>query len=282
MESTGSAGKIQVSEATARLIEEAGKKAWLEPRTCKVQAKGLGTLQTFWLQIEAGSSGRRLLPTTTASTSESSLPLNVTDHIKNVDSKTKRLVEWNVTSLERLLRQIIVRRMARNGDRKNRRTSSAPKKLAFGKSGSAVIDEVKEVIYLPELETDIVMKAEKINPQTIELLPEVLPQLTEYVTRIARLYHDNPFHNFQHASHVSMSVTKLLSRIVNPKLVELQSHGDNLASDVHDHTYGITSDPLTQFACVFSALIHDVGKYDKLATVDMVCCYKIVAKNSSS
>ena len=25
----------------------------------------------------------------------------------------------------------------------------------------------------------------------------------------------------------------------------------------HDHTYGITSDPLTQFACVFSALIHD-------------------------
>merc|ERR1712154_375756 len=27
---------------------------------------------------------------------------------------------------------------------------------------------------------------------------------------------------------------------------------------VHEHTYGITSDPLTQFACVFSALIHDV------------------------
>ena len=25
----------------------------------------------------------------------------------------------------------------------------------------------------------------------------------------------------------------------------------------HDHTFGITSDPLTQFACVFSALIHD-------------------------
>ena len=28
-------------------------------------------------------------------------------------------------------------------------------------------------------------------------------------------------------------------------------------STLHDHTYGITSDPLTQFACVFSALIHD-------------------------
>jgi 3'5'-cyclic nucleotide phosphodiesterase len=27
---------------------------------------------------------------------------------------------------------------------------------------------------------------------------------------------------------------------------------------LHDHTYGITSDPLTQFSCVLSALIHDV------------------------
>merc|ERR1711933_183637 len=29
------------------------------------------------------------------------------------------------------------------------------------------------------------------------------------------------------------------------------------AHQLHDHTYGITSDPLTQFACVFSSLIHD-------------------------
>lgn len=26
---------------------------------------------------------------------------------------------------------------------------------------------------------------------------------------------------------------------------------------LHRHTYGISSDPLTQFACIFSALIHD-------------------------
>jgi len=31
-----------------------------------------------------------------------------------------------------------------------------------------------------------------------------------------------------------------------------------IQSALHDHTYGITSDPLTQFAVVFSALIHDV------------------------
>ena len=28
-------------------------------------------------------------------------------------------------------------------------------------------------------------------------------------------------------------------------------------TQLHDHTYGITSDPLTQFSCVLSALIHD-------------------------
>lgn len=33
---------------------------------------------------------------------------------------------------------------------------------------------------------------------------------------------------------------------------------NNLASKIHDYTYGITSDPLTHFACLFSALIHDV------------------------
>jgi hypothetical protein len=55
-----------------------------------------------------------------------------------------------------------------------------------------------------------------------------------------------------------MSVTKLLSRIKAPhESVEFNSR-DFTAADV-DLTCGIASDPLTQFACVFSALIHDVG-----------------------
>ena len=66
---------------------------------------------------------------------------------------------------------------------------------------------------------------------------------------VADLYHNNPFHNFEHASHVTMSVVKLMSRIVASSAV---------TSGEDDHTYGITIDPLTQLACVFSALIHDV------------------------
>jgi len=78
-----------------------------------------------------------------------------------------------------------------------------------------------------------------------------LPDLTLFFLAFQAIYNDNPFHNFEHASHVTMSVVKLLSRIVAPSDVEVDG------KSLHDHTYGITSDPLTQFACVFSALIHD-------------------------
>jgi hypothetical protein len=76
---------------------------------------------------------------------------------------------------------------------------------------------------------------------------------SRYVTAIASMYRNNPFHNFEHASHVTMSVTKLLSRIVAPDSLDA-----NVGTTMHDYAYGITSCSLTQFACVFAALIHDV------------------------
>mmetsp|Transcript_15174 Transcript_15174/g.37208 ORF Transcript_15174/g.37208 Transcript_15174/m.37208 type:complete len:298 (-) Transcript_15174:63-956(-) len=74
------------------------------------------------------------------------------------------------------------------------------------------------------------------------------------------MYQDNSFHNFEHASHVTASVKKLLKRIV--KVDEgngLKTPSENVdLVDLAGHSYGITSDPLTQFAVVFSAVIHDV------------------------
>jgi len=72
----------------------------------------------------------------------------------------------------------------------------------------------------------------------------VKDQLREYCRKIASMYKsENPFHNFEHASHVTQSSSKLLSRIVSIR---------------DSDTFGITADPLTHFAVIFSSMIHDV------------------------
>jgi len=78
--------------------------------------------------------------------------------------------------------------------------------------------------------------------KNVDLSEKVTRQLHQFVTTIACLHGNNHFHNFDHASHVTMSVHKLLQRIIK----------------CGDDSYGIASDPLIHFAAVFSALIHDV------------------------
>jgi class 3 adenylate cyclase len=56
IESTGERGKIHLSQDTADLIIAAGKGNWVKPREIKVNAKGEGKLQTYWLEITSGKS----------------------------------------------------------------------------------------------------------------------------------------------------------------------------------------------------------------------------------
>ena len=254
MESTGIAGKIQISQDTARLLEKAGKAAWLQPRAELVHAKGKGNMETYWL-IRHGSDDR----TDSGSSTEYRVLEDELGNSQRVDGasrngsmvktlsigKHNRLVKWNHDVLLRLIRQIVARRKLLSSISYD--TESSP----MGKeTKSAAILEVEEIIRLPEsriLANDLMECA-----NDIKLDIEVQDQLHDLVSTIAALYHANPFHNFEHASHVTMSVTKLLSRIVAPSDLDESS-----LESLHDHTYGITSDPLTQFACVFSALIHD-------------------------
>lgn len=56
-----------------------------------------------------------------------------------------------------------------------------------------------------------------------------------------------------------MSVCKLLNRVVTPESIDyekLEVHKQG-EQELHKYTYGITSDPICQFACALSALIHD-------------------------
>jgi len=240
MESTGKVNKIQVSQATADLLKKAKKSHWLHARDEMVEAKGKGLLITYWVEPKMGIANSTC---TTSDMTKSQLSLHQDDlqFVPRVNSQTERLINWNIDVLERLLKKIVARRIAL------KRKATSVKWHKPTEHGMIVLDEVQEVIKLPEYNS----KYTDISADSIVLEPKVRFQLREFVTTIALTYNDNLFHNFAHASHVGMSVAKLLSRIVAPD-VDLEGH-----EQLHDHTYGITSDPLTQFSCVFSALIHD-------------------------
>lgn len=127
-----------------------------------------------------------------------------------------------------------------------------------------VVEEITEIIQMPEFNEQTAI--EEIDPALIDIGAKVRSQLRNYVGQIAALYHDNAFHNFEHACHVVMSACKLLKRIIAPDDVDYRADETGktlksraaLSKEIHDTTYGISSDPLMQFAVVFSALIHDV------------------------
>jgi len=282
IESTGQRNRIHLSHDTAELLIAAGKDHWVEARENKVEIKSRGeVLQTYWLALSLQSAAstnsrssdnsRRSRPETAlterehcdrghSGNEEVMIAQTRDDEIqRDFNEKMDRLVTWNIAVLSRLLSFIVARRRASESHQYARRDSGIPlNENIKKKEGETVLDEVKEIIRLPNFDKRAVRL--QVDPETIDLGEEVINQLRDYVTIIATMYNDNPFHNFEHASHVTMSVVKLLSRIVAPER-EMGESDDPLRRAIHDHTYGITSDPLTQFACVFSALIHDVDHF---------------------
>ena len=185
MESTGAKHKIQISQETAALLMEAGRGSWCIPREDKIVAKGKGELETYWLKVVSGSRASKESRSSDSVTVESEEPNT------QLDSKTQRLVDWNVMHLSNLLKKILAWRQA------TAKRSSQPNK-ANTYEDSMVLDEVKEIITLPGFD----VKSIEYMPDesSIELDPEVVAQLRDLVAKIAKGYHDNPFHCFEHAS----------------------------------------------------------------------------------
>ena len=251
MESTGIPNRIHISQETADLITKAGKSNWVAPRADKVVVKGKGEMETFWLVFKDSNSRSE---TGSMASIESSVNGGLSQEDLNVTSdKEERLIKWMVDVLAKPLKQIKAKRTMMGLDG----TKIVLPKLRRA-SDKTVLDEVKEIVRMPHF--DGTTTAPMVGQEEIVSLdPEVEQQLTEYVACVAKTYRNNPFHNFEHASHVTMSVIKLMSRIVAPDLEDQKKmcRAGEVASRLHDHTYGITSDPLTHFACAFSALIHD-------------------------
>jgi hypothetical protein len=122
-----------------------------------------------------------------------------------------------------------------------------------------VVEEVAEAIEMPRFDPKQARQIAERDRCAVQLDSAVTSQLREYVMRISSMYRDLDYHDFQRASHVTMSAAKLLGRLVKRS----GGSGDRLVGveedrAVHQATYGISSDPMLQFAVVFAALIHRV------------------------
>jgi uncharacterized protein (DUF2267 family) len=210
MESTGVPDRIQLSMQTAELLQAEGKPHWILPRDDPVMVKGKGTLQTFWLNTEHNTNRSR-----TVSSAQSHVTAD-TAHEAEPDAGDES--------------PFLTEAQAYRNDNKDK--------------ASRLIDWNASA--LEEWLLPLVIQRSGNDNQKVP--PDASRQLQRFVAKIASLYRGNPFHNFEHASHVTMSVIKLLARVSAARQEKKQA---SFAKDV-------ASDALTHFAAVFSALIHDV------------------------
>jgi Adenylate and Guanylate cyclase catalytic domain len=312
MEGTGSTNRIHISQQTADMLIVAGKASWIEKKENKdlddvdtywlaVRVRsGSGTSgseqgssegnSNHNPEVEAIDDDNGCATQIEKDTHRKYFSNEVIGSIQHAatNEKIKRLVDWNSEMLLRLLKQIIAYRRATADNNSNqpkdfffRRASNESSFQSsdadysstefVGNTTDTVINEVVEIIDIPEFDSRT--SHDSLDPSAVELDDVIRQEVKDFVKTIALLYRDNPFHNYEHASHVTMSVAKLLSRIIAPdRILNDSTHDDKndddtackstqsstIASTLHDHTYGITSDPMIQFACVFSAFIHDV------------------------
>lgn len=217
MENTGQRNKIQISSETADLITAAGKGHWIFLRVDDIAERG--GIQTYWVEPQSSAQEAK---------HNNAMPTRMTAKVGSSDN-CDRLIDWNVDLLKNLLKRIVAYRI----DMGIKKETDA--NFIEESTGAIVRDEVAYSISLPRFDETIA----KTKPESIKLGREVEEQLHSFVSLIAGLYHDNPFHNFKHASNVCTNANKMMKSIMDQDI------------------YARTRDPLTHFAVVFSALIHD-------------------------
>jgi hypothetical protein len=259
IEETGEGGRIHLSKDTAELVMKAGKTHWLQKRANTVSAKGKGEMEAYWLlskNDDGGSvvSGRHATPDIGIFSASMYLPVSRTSNsLDDIDPRTLRLFDWIVECLATLLRKAVARRNAVELIAEQSRPDIMPGMV----DGKTFLEEVKEIVVLPEFDSKA--HRQERDSESIVLPQAAVEQLRAYVARIGTMYRNNPFHNFEHASHVMMSVIKLLSRIVAPAELDVDetdgiASSRKFAASLHDHTYGITSDPLVSNCSIESSL----------------------------
>lgn len=244
IETTGQRDRVHVSEQTAKFLKAAGHGDWVVPRDDAVQAKGKGLINTYWLilgddqRIEASEgaymeeeeavSFAGALPddedggsTTGSDSKDRSHHRSVLKGMMDpaVSRKVERLVAWNTELLLQLLKAIVAKRNAVSGRKMMPAALTAMAQNIA--SDGMVVDEVTEIIQMPDF--DDRLSSKKIDINSVQLSSDVINQTKRFVSLIASMYRENPFHNFevcekdclQNSLHVgSLTITNVTSYCV--------------------------------------------------------------------
>jgi hypothetical protein len=154
-------------------------------------------METYWLSLGgelSTTSGRT--ESTKGDEDGDDCPSGPMSGNVEADRKTLRLVDWNTNNLLRLLAKVV---SSRNPELEMPHDGEVVWKLGSPTS-STLLNEVAEIITWPSFP----FEAQNCNEDGAMISEEVTCQLREYVSSIACMYRDNPFHNFEHASHVAM------------------------------------------------------------------------------
>ena len=130
--------------------------------------------------------------------------------MSSYESRIQRCVNWNTELLVELLKKIVAHRLAlRCRGRGGRLSMVATSINSSGRAlaeenqklhalaaklgqGTLVVNEVANIIELPKFDS----RSVQAKPDNISLPKKVLDQCRAYIARIASMYRDNPFHNF--------------------------------------------------------------------------------------
>jgi 3'5'-cyclic nucleotide phosphodiesterase len=141
----------------------------------------------------------------------------------------ERLVDWNIEMFEGLLKDMVSHQAQHGND-----------------VGLTCMDSNNNNVGLhPGVEDLLVLPLEypTKSRDEVKVSGAVSAQLQEFMVELSGLYHNNPFHSFEHASHTAMSALKMMNRIYN--------------ASPDEQNAGIFN-PQTKLAIVFAALVHDV------------------------
>jgi hypothetical protein len=171
MESSGVPNRVHVSQETAQLLTVAGKGHWVKPREILVEAKGKGSMQTYWL-VEAFPGGPKSANT----------------------SRPSGLLIWNTEILACLVRQIVARHRAMPTLQAQNEHGVVDNRESIDHT---VLDEVQEVVELPVFDSSVA----RVNPEQVVLSDELRQEIHNFVSVINSLYRGK-FTNFSEAVHL--------------------------------------------------------------------------------